>query len=133
MTANRENERMVRDNDLISSLAHRAGDLRSYFRRWIDLEIKALEIDFIALIPQCNGNNRVGLEIKQGRVHQIAFDELSKHLEYLEGAVENLKGGATNDIVEDMWQLEDGINYLRGLVRELRDIRAYLDKIMDGD
>jgi len=131
MTEDRELHRAERDNNLIGSLAHRAGDLRGYFRKWIVLEAKQLEIDLSWLIPQCtDAQSRASLELKQRRVYQITYDELSAHLEYLEDSVENLRGGATDDVVKDMWELEDGINYLRGLVRELRDIRSFLDDII---
>jgi len=134
MTEDREAHREERDNDLIKRLAYRAEDLRSYFRKWIELEAKELDIDFSLLIPQCNEPAiRSGLEVKQRRVTQIAYTELAEHLEHLEKKAYDLKNGATDDLVEDMWQLEDGINYLRGLVRELRDIRAFVDSILDRD
>ena len=129
MTEERESRRERQDNDLIKSLAHRAGDIRTYYWKWIQAEVKQLEIDLNDLIPQCtDAESAAPLVFKLRRVQQIAYGELSNHIKYLEDSVESLKNGATDDLVQDMWQLEDGINYLRGLVRELKDIRCFVDE-----
>lgn len=121
--------RFDRDNDLIRSLAHRAGDLRGYYWRWIEAEAKQLENVLNWTIPLCVDERiHKALELKLRRVNQMARDELSDHLDFLEENVEDLKNGSTSDVVKDMWQLEDGINYLRGLVREFRDIRTFIDE-----
>ncbi len=132
MTEDSESRREVRDDDLIKRLAYRTIDLIVYFQKWIELETKELNIDLIEVIPQCTEQKPLlGLEIKQKRVCQIAYKELPGHIGYLEESAEFLKNGASNDLIKDMWQLEDGINYLRGLVRELKDIRTFVDEVTD--
>lgn len=116
-----------RDNDLISCLAHRADDLRNYFRRWIELEIKDLQIKLQVLTIQYTDTKTLSnLKLKHNRVNEISRSELSEHITYIDDAVSTFKGGASDDLIIDMHQLDDGMNHLRGLVRELRDIRKFV-------
>ena len=129
-----EDERQEqRDNDLISSIAHRTRDLRIYFREWILSEIKDLKPKMDVLIIRCNDPSlAIDLDLKNKRLKEIDAHELPEHLRFIEENCEQLKSGASDDLIQDMFQLDDGVNYLRALVRELRDIRQTVYSFWNG-
>lgn len=120
-----------RDNDLIIYMALRTREFRWCVLNWAELVIKDLNIKFPILIALYSQNEKIHsyLLLKYRRLEEISLHEIPRHIEYIEDTFNMLKGGASDDLITDFHQFDDCINLLRGLVRELSDIRKYVNEL----
>jgi hypothetical protein len=125
---NYREKRSTRDKKLIRALASTLDSQRRAWEKWLQEElIDAIqEIDIIE--PTITESySQVRLKMKLERIREINSREMGEATDELESRCERMYQIEDGDPLDTHFELNEAVHWLARLVREMMELRAYLD------
>ena len=127
--------RRERDDNLLHQYLMLADSMKFRYHEWVTEELKDLlpKAQTAELEPSNLQPVKGALRQKIARMRDID-QELQEACRNIVDICRELRYAMPDELVRDAQQVEDGLSRFRGMVRELLDIREYLDNLLgQGD
>lgn len=121
----RQERQFERDQDFIKKLVVGAGNLRMSLREWIQEEVLDLAPELDILAASTSGVIQKRFESAKQRVSQIHDQELLRAIQQYRELIDTLEAMPYANPFDCHRRLNDGLDTLREMVRELIEIRQF--------
>lgn len=104
---------------------------RNELREWIQEQIIESKWRARALEPTLSGEIQKQMSQASQRLDEINMHELREAIENIDTKCKEIEDGAWNNVLDARPHLEEGVTRLESLVRELLEIRNFIDSFWD--